>query len=94
MTTSDRGAIDVVLPNGDIVRVYDVRVETEMLTDPHTLVWQIMGKTSKKNDEWKYLGGYWSGKEYKLFKQLELFRGHFEYAVVTREVPKHHMIDW
>lgn len=94
MMTSNKGAIDVVMPDGEIVRVYDIRVETEMLTDPYALFWQIMGKTDKKKDEWKYLGGYWAGKEHKLFRQLELFRGHFEYAVITGEIPKHHMIDW
>lgn len=92
MTTT--GVLEVVMPNGDIVRVYDVKVEFEIMTDPEKGFWSIMGKTSRDADKWMYIGGYFDKNEYKLFSQMKLLREHFEYSAILKKPVRHHMIEW
>lgn len=72
-----KGVVEVILRNGEVVRVYDIRVRSWMTIDPHCLAYRLEAKVSKESDEWIRLGLYFDKTDEKLFSLLQKFREGF-----------------
>lgn len=62
------------------IKIYDIRVDTEMMNDPYMLLWKLMGKTDPDKDEWIDLSWFSEYNEESFFETLKGIRKCLEYS--------------
>ncbi len=77
MESRYKGVVNVLFPDGEVVKVYDIKIETRMVIDPHSLAYSLRALIDRENDEWISLGAFFEYTEHQLFLLLQKFREGF-----------------